>query len=60
VTERRCGSRQFDDGDGLAAALAACAGLDADLIAERIRVLVHDFDERPPADDLALLVLQAE
>ncbi|GHB33851.1 hypothetical protein GCM10010377_25540 [Streptomyces viridiviolaceus] len=60
VTERRSGSRQFDDGDGLAAALAGCAGLDAELIAERIRRLVHEFGARPPEDDLALLVLQAE
>ncbi|MEU0722647.1 SpoIIE family protein phosphatase [Streptomyces sp. NPDC006140] len=60
VTERRSGSRQFDDGDGLAAALAGCAGLDAELIAERINRLVHEFGARPPADDLALLVLQAE
>ncbi|MEV5544716.1 SpoIIE family protein phosphatase [Streptomyces sp. NPDC052309] len=60
VTERRSGSRQFDDGDGLAAALAGCAGLDAELIAERIRRLVHEFAARPPEDDLALLVLQAE
>ncbi|WP_181384057.1 SpoIIE family protein phosphatase [Streptomyces sp. NWU49] len=60
VTERRSGSRQFDDGDGLAAALAGCAGLDADRIAERITRLVHEFGARPPADDLALLVLQAE
>ncbi|MET9392167.1 SpoIIE family protein phosphatase [Streptomyces sp. NPDC006624] len=60
VTERRSGSRQFDDGDGLAAALAGCAGLDAELIAERIKRLVHEFSARPPADDLALLVLQAE
>jgi serine phosphatase RsbU (regulator of sigma subunit)/anti-sigma regulatory factor (Ser/Thr protein kinase) len=60
VTERRCGSRQFDDGDGLAAALSGCAGLSADLIAERIRRLVHEFGEKPPEDDLALLVLQAE
>ncbi|MDF3297453.1 SpoIIE family protein phosphatase [Streptomyces tropicalis] len=59
VTERRSGSRQFDDGDGLAAVLAGCAGLDADLIAERIRRLVHDFGSRPPEDDLALMVLQA-
>ncbi|MGW2334390.1 SpoIIE family protein phosphatase [Streptomyces sp. NPDC001685] len=59
VTERRSGSRQFDDGDGLAAALAGCAGLNADLIAERIRRLVHEFGGRPPEDDLALLVLQA-
>ncbi|MFF8397096.1 SpoIIE family protein phosphatase [Streptomyces sp. NPDC016172] len=60
VTERRSGSRQFDDGDGLAAALAGCAGLDAELIAERINRLVHEFGARPPTDDLALLVLQAD
>ncbi|MGW1722834.1 SpoIIE family protein phosphatase [Streptomyces sp. NPDC002306] len=60
VTERRCGPRQFDDGDGLATAFAGCAGLDAELIAERIRRLVHEFGGRPPEDDLALLVLQAE
>ncbi|MFE9673269.1 SpoIIE family protein phosphatase [Streptomyces sp. NPDC006259] len=60
VTERRSGSRQFDDGDGLALALSACAGLDAEMIAERIRRLVHEFGGRPPEDDLALLVLQAE
>ncbi len=60
VTERRCGSRQFDDGDGLAAALADCAGLDAGSIAERIQLLVHEFGARPPEDDLALMVLQAQ
>ncbi len=60
VTERRSGSRQFDDEDGLAEALAGCAGLDAELIAERIKRLVHEFGARPPEDDLALLVLQAE
>ncbi|AVV42658.1 SpoIIE family protein phosphatase [Streptomyces sp. ID05-04B] len=60
VTERRSGLRQFDDEDGLATALAGCAGLDAELIAERIRQLVHEFGEEPPDDDLALLVLQAE
>ncbi|MEU8586986.1 SpoIIE family protein phosphatase [Streptomyces sp. NPDC048664] len=59
VTERRSGSRQFDDGDGLAVALAACAGLSAELIARRISGLVHDFAPKPPEDDLALLVLQA-
>ncbi|MER6558436.1 SpoIIE family protein phosphatase [Streptomyces sp. NPDC001027] len=59
VTERRSGTRQFDDEDGLATALAGCAGLDAELIAERIRRLVHEFGEEPPDDDLALLVLQA-
>jgi serine phosphatase RsbU (regulator of sigma subunit) len=60
VTERRSGSRQFDDGDGLAAAFADCAGMDAQMIAERIRRLVHEFGGKPPEDDLALLVLQAE
>ncbi|MEW2623493.1 SpoIIE family protein phosphatase [Streptomyces sp. NPDC048106] len=60
VTERRCGSRQFDDADGLATALASCAGLTAEEIAERISHLVHTFGEAPPEDDLALLVLQAE
>ncbi|MFF6994988.1 SpoIIE family protein phosphatase [Streptomyces sp. NPDC008313] len=60
VTERRSGSRQLDDADGLATALAGCAGLSAQLIAERIRGLVHEFGSGPPEDDLALLVLQAE
>ncbi|MFD3618179.1 SpoIIE family protein phosphatase [Streptomyces sp. NPDC058676] len=60
MTERRSGSRQLDDEDGLAEALAGCAGLDAELIAERIKRLVHEFGVRPPEDDLALLVLQAE
>ncbi|AVH58804.1 MULTISPECIES: SpoIIE family protein phosphatase [Streptomyces] len=60
VTERRSGPRQFDDDDGLAKALAGCAGLSAELIAERIRRLVHEFGSRPPEDDMALLVLQAE
>ncbi|WP_442816589.1 SpoIIE family protein phosphatase [Streptomyces sp. NBC_01304] len=59
VTERRSGRRQLDDGDGLATALAACAGLTAPLVAERIRRLVHDFSEVPADDDMALLVLQA-
>ncbi|GAA2257718.1 hypothetical protein GCM10010145_27560 [Streptomyces ruber] len=60
VTERRSGPDMFDDGDGLAAALSGCAGLCADLVAERIRRLVHEFGEGPPDDDMALLVLQAE
>ncbi|WP_405785628.1 MULTISPECIES: SpoIIE family protein phosphatase [unclassified Streptomyces] len=59
VTERRRGSRQFDDEDGLAAVLGGCTGLDAAGIAERVRQAVHDYDAAPPADDLALLVLQA-
>lgn len=60
VTERRTGQEMFDDGDGLATALAGCAGMDAALVAERIKRLVHEFSERPPDDDLAVLVLQAQ
>ncbi|GGZ18652.1 SpoIIE family protein phosphatase [Streptomyces poonensis] len=60
VTERRSGAQMFDDGDGLAAALSGCAGLSADLVAERVRRLVHEFGEGLPEDDLALLVLRAE
>ncbi|WP_338696371.1 ATP-binding SpoIIE family protein phosphatase [Streptomyces sp. Q6] len=60
VTERRRGHLQFDDGEGLAHALAGCAGLSAPLLAERIRRLVHAFADSPPDDDLALLVLQAQ
>jgi serine phosphatase RsbU (regulator of sigma subunit) len=59
VTERRSGSRMFDDEDGLAAVLSECAGLTAQGIAERIRATVHAFAPTPPGDDLALLVLQA-
>ena len=50
----------FDDGDGLARALAGCVGLTAQGVAERIRRAVHEFAEAPPGDDLALLVFQAE
>lgn len=60
VTERRAGREMFDDGDGLATAFAGCAGLDAALVAERIKRLVHEFSERPPDDDMAVLVLQAQ
>ncbi|MDQ0796439.1 ATP-binding SpoIIE family protein phosphatase [Streptomyces sp. B1I3] len=60
VTERRSGRLMFDDGDGLARVLADCAGLSADGIADRIKRAVHAFAERPPDDDLALLVLQVD
>ncbi|WP_030249526.1 SpoIIE family protein phosphatase [Streptomyces violens] len=59
VTERRSGGRLFDDEDGLAQALAECAGLGADGVAEHLRRRVHAFGTAPPDDDLALLVLQA-
>ncbi|MEW2068674.1 ATP-binding SpoIIE family protein phosphatase [Streptomyces sp. NPDC007346] len=60
VTERRSGPLMFDDGDGLARVLAGCAGLPAEATAERIRRAVHEFAERPPDDDVALLVLHAD
>ncbi|MCC3779875.1 PP2C family protein-serine/threonine phosphatase, partial [Streptomyces sp. UNOB3_S3] len=60
VTERKAGNRLFDDGDGLAAALAGCAGLTAEDVATRIRRAVHGFAPTPPDDDLALLVIRAE
>ncbi|WP_241518521.1 ATP-binding SpoIIE family protein phosphatase [Streptomyces sp. CB03238] len=60
VTERRSRTgRMFDDGDGLAEALAGCAGLPAREVADRIRQAVHTYGETPVRDDLALLVLQA-
>ncbi len=59
VTERRRGQRQFDDDEGLATVLGDCTGLGAAGIAERIRHAVHAYDSAPPADDLAVLVLQA-
>lgn len=58
VTERRSGRRLFDDGDGLAAILAGCAGLDATGTAERVHRAVHGFAPGAPTDDLAMLVLR--
>ncbi|MEV1049359.1 SpoIIE family protein phosphatase [Streptomyces sp. NPDC049916] len=60
VTERRSGPLMFDDGDGLARVLAGCAGLPAEVTADRIRRAVHEFAEQPPDDDVALLVLHVE
>ncbi|NSC21680.1 SpoIIE family protein phosphatase [Streptomyces albus subsp. chlorinus] len=59
VTERRCGRRLFDDGDGLATLFAECAGLDAGATAERLRRAVHAFAPDLPSDDLAMLVLRS-
>ncbi|GHC51162.1 SpoIIE family protein phosphatase [Streptomyces cinnamoneus] len=59
VTERKSGNRLFDDGDGLATALAGCTGLTAEDVAGRIRRAVHGFSRTPLDDDLALLVLRA-
>ncbi|WEV27900.1 SpoIIE family protein phosphatase [Streptomyces sp. 71268] len=59
VTERRSDHAQFDDDDGLARALAMCAGLSAQEVAQRVRTAVHAFGAAPPNDDLAMLVLKA-
>ncbi|MFJ6636908.1 SpoIIE family protein phosphatase [Streptomyces sp. NPDC091376] len=59
VTERRRGKRLFDDHGRLSQTLARCCGLRAASIAEQVRSAVHDFDETPPTDDLAMLVLRA-
>lgn len=59
VTERRRGSRQLDDDDGLAQVLRGCVGLGAKAVAERVRRAAHDFSAEPLDDDLAVLVLEA-
>jgi serine phosphatase RsbU (regulator of sigma subunit) len=59
VTERRSGSRQLDDDDGLSQLLRGCSGLGAKAVAERVRRAVHDFDPEPVDDDLAVLVIEA-
>ncbi|MFF3334438.1 SpoIIE family protein phosphatase [Streptomyces sp. NPDC002888] len=59
VTERRRGTRQLDDDDGLAEVLRRCVGLGAKAVAECVRRAVHDFSTEPIDDDLAVLVLEA-
>ncbi|MGW5124971.1 SpoIIE family protein phosphatase [Streptomyces sp. NPDC004069] len=59
VTERRRGTRQLDDDDGLTEILRGCIGLGAKAVAERVRRAVHDFSTEPMDDDLAVLVLEA-
>ncbi len=57
VTEGRGSGGMFGD-DGLAEALASCAGLDADAIAERVTQIALEFQGGRTQDDLALLVLR--
>jgi serine phosphatase RsbU (regulator of sigma subunit) len=57
VTEGRGSGGMFGD-DGVADALASCAGLDADAIAERVTQAALDFQGGRTQDDLALLVLR--
>lgn len=58
VTEARAGSLLFGDAR-LRAALARCVGLRAGEISTALTDAVGRFQQGPPRDDLALLVLQA-
>lgn len=58
VSERRDGRRMLGE-DGVAAAVAAAAGLPAPSLARRLSTLVRDFAGDPPRDDMAVLVLRA-
>ncbi|MCK7627525.1 SpoIIE family protein phosphatase [Streptomyces sp. RS10V-4] len=58
VTERRCGTWQLDDNDGLAEVLRDGLGLGAKALAEHVRRAAHDFGTGPVEDDLSVLVLQ--
>ena len=57
VLERRDGKRMLGE-EGLRAELAQVADLPAQAVADRIRRLVGDFAEDPPADDMAVLALR--
>jgi len=57
VLERRDGNRMLGE-EGLRAELAQVGDLPAQAVADRIRRLVGDFAEDPPADDMAVLALR--
>jgi serine phosphatase RsbU (regulator of sigma subunit)/anti-sigma regulatory factor (Ser/Thr protein kinase) len=59
VTRRRDGDRLFDDDDGLARLLSGCAGLTADVVADKVHEEVRSFGGRPAADGMAVLALRA-
>ncbi|MEU9015062.1 PP2C family protein-serine/threonine phosphatase [Streptomyces sp. NPDC048479] len=59
VTERRRGTQQLDDDDGLQNTLRRCTGLSAAAVANRVRQAVYDFSTEPVGDDLAILVVKA-
>ncbi len=59
VTRRRDGDRQLDDDDGLARLLAACTGLTADVVADKVHEEVRTFGGHPAVDGMAVLVLRA-
>jgi serine phosphatase RsbU (regulator of sigma subunit) len=59
VTRRRDGDRLLDDDDGLARLLAACAGLTAEVVADKVHEEVRTFGGRPAMDGMAVLVIRA-
>jgi serine phosphatase RsbU (regulator of sigma subunit)/anti-sigma regulatory factor (Ser/Thr protein kinase) len=59
VTRRRNGDRQLDDDDGLARLLAACTGLTADVVADKVHEEVRTFGGHPAVDGMAVLVIRA-
>jgi GAF domain-containing protein/anti-sigma regulatory factor (Ser/Thr protein kinase) len=59
VTRRRDGDRQLDDDDGLARLLAACTGLTADVVADKVHQEVRTFGGHPAVDGMAVLVIRA-
>jgi GAF domain-containing protein/anti-sigma regulatory factor (Ser/Thr protein kinase) len=59
VTRRRNGNRQLDDDDGLARLLAACTGLTADVVADKVHEEVRTFGGHPAVDGMAVLAIRA-
>ena len=59
VTRRRNGDRLLDDDDGLARLLAACAGLTAEVVADKVHQEVRTFGGDPAVDGMAVLAIRA-
>ena len=59
VTEAHRGRQLFGE-KRLSAALAGCAGSDAETMADAVQRAVQDFTEGPRRDDVAVLVLSVE
>ena len=59
VTRRRNGDRLLDDDDGLARLLAACTGLTADVVADKVHEEVRTFGGDPAVDGMAVLAIRA-
>ena len=59
VTRRRNGDRLLDDDDGLARLLAACTGLTAEVVADKVHQEVRTFGGDPALDGMAVLAIRA-